>query len=51
MYHRRYMSDGEKRVSAHFFVQERTGNEPVRDWLLDLPKADRRKIGVDIKTG
>jgi phage-related protein len=44
------MRDGEKRISAHFFAQKGTGNEPVRDWLLDLPKADRRKIGVDIKT-
>lgn len=44
------MSEDEKRVRARFYVQERTGNEPVRDWLLSLPKADRKKIGVDVKT-
>lgn len=27
-----------------------TGNQPVREWLLDLPDADRKLIGEDIKT-
>jgi phage-related protein len=44
------MSEDEKRLPARFYAQEGTGNEPVRDWLLSLPKADRKKIGVDIKT-
>ena len=44
------MSGDEKRVPARFYRQEGTGNEPVRDWLLELPRADRKKIGVDIKT-
>jgi len=26
-----------------------TGNEPVRDWLLELPKADRRVVGIGLK--
>ena len=38
-----------KRVSAVFY---RTGDgaEPVRTWLKSMAKADRFKIGVDIKT-
>jgi phage-related protein len=27
-----------------------TGNEPVREWLNDLPKEDRKTIGTDILT-
>jgi phage-related protein len=30
------------------FYSTRSGNEPVRDWLKDLPKEDRRAIGEDI---
>ena len=26
------------------------GNEPVRTWLLELPRDDRRAVGFDIKT-
>lgn len=26
------------------------GNEPVRDWLLSLPRDDKKIIGADIKT-
>jgi hypothetical protein len=32
------------------FYKTESGNEPVRDWLRDLPKADRQAIGEDIKT-
>ena len=38
-----------KKLRARFFRQE-SGNEPVRDWLLGLPAADRRLIGFDIQT-
>jgi hypothetical protein len=38
-----------KRVPVRFFRTE-GGNEPVRDWLLDLPKEDRTLIGEDLKT-
>jgi len=31
------------------FFQTETGNEPVRDWLHDLPKPERWSIGSDIK--
>ena len=39
----------EKRLPAHFYRTER-GNEPVREWLRDLGKDDRRIIGADIMT-
>jgi phage-related protein len=38
-----------KKLRARFFRQE-SGKEPVRDWLLGLPEADRRLIGFDIQT-
>ena len=38
-----------KRVQARFFAAD-SGNEPVRDWLRELPVEDRRAIGRDIKT-
>jgi phage-related protein len=37
----------EKRLPAEFYRTER-GNEPVREWLRDLEKDDRRIIGADI---
>ena len=38
----------EKRVPLVFFRTE-SGSEPVREWLLELPKADRRALGVGLK--
>ena len=32
------------------FFQTETGREPVREWLKDLPKEERRIIGEDIMT-
>ncbi len=32
------------------FFQTETGREPVREWLKDLPKDERRIIGEDIMT-
>jgi phage-related protein len=43
------MTDEDKRVPALFFQTE-GGTEPVRDWLKELSKADRKIIGADIKT-
>jgi len=37
-----------KRIPLVFFRSD-TGNEPVRDWLLELPKADRRVLGIGLK--
>jgi phage-related protein len=41
------MSDGEKKLNVLFF-QTGSGNEPVREWLLLLPKDERKVIGDDI---
>jgi phage-related protein len=37
-----------KRLPARFYESE-SGNEPVREWLKKLSKADRTKVGEDIK--
>lgn len=38
-----------KRIHVKFFKSE-SGNEPVKDWLNDLPKIEKKAIGADIKT-
>lgn len=38
-----------KKIPAIFYRTE-AGNEPVRDWLKDLDRDDRRLVGVDIAT-
>ncbi|WP_024699003.1 type II toxin-antitoxin system RelE/ParE family toxin [Pseudomonas avellanae] len=35
--------------SVKFFCTE-AGNEPVREWLTDLLRDDRKAVGTDIKT-
>jgi phage-related protein len=30
------------------FYHAKSGNEPVREWLKDLSREDKRKIGEDI---
>ena len=42
------MMDSAKRVPLVFFRTE-AGGEPVREWLLELPKLDRRIVGVGLK--
>ncbi len=32
------------------FYRVESGNEPVREWLKDLSREDKRKIGENIKT-
>jgi phage-related protein len=32
------------------FYKTQGGNEPVRDWLLELPGVDRKTFGQDMKT-
>ena len=39
----------ERPLKVVFFKTE-AGNEPVRDWLKDLPKEDCKVIGADILT-
>ena len=41
--------DNEPILDVVFYKTE-SGNEPVREWLKDLTKADRQAIGEDIKT-
>ena len=36
-------------LTVRFYVSGQ-GNEPVRDWLRNLPAEDRKAIGEDIKT-
>jgi len=31
------------------FFRTDSGSEPVREWLLELPKADRRVVGLGLK--
>ncbi len=38
-----------KKVPAAFY-QLPSGKEPVRDWLIELPKEDRVILGADIAT-
>ena len=38
------------RLLPAVFFRTETGREPVREWLQDLPKAERKIIGVDIMT-
>jgi phage-related protein len=38
------------RPLAVVFFRTETGNEPVRDWLKELSKEHRKKIGEDILT-
>ncbi|MBB87259.1 MAG: hypothetical protein CMP06_08175 [Xanthomonadales bacterium] len=38
-----------KVISVKFY-RSGNGNEPVREWLLDLPESERRAIGTQIKT-
>jgi phage-related protein len=42
------MIDRSKKVTARFYLTA-TDRSPVREWLLGLPKDDRRVIGKDIQ--
>jgi phage-related protein len=42
------MRDIPKRLPARFY-RTASGREPVREWLKELPPADRRILGEDIK--
>ena len=37
-----------KRITARFYLTP-AGANPVRDWLMSLPIADRQQIGHDIR--
>jgi len=38
-----------KIICVKFYCSS-NGNEPVKDWLLELDRKDRQSIGTDIKT-
>lgn len=38
-----------KRVQAFFFTSQ-GGREPVKEWLMDLPRVDRRELGRGLMT-
>jgi len=38
-----------KKIEVRFYASP-TGNEPVRDWLKELPSDERKIVGKDIKT-
>lgn len=38
-----------KKLQVNFFKSS-SGKEPVREWLMELNKEERRQIGEDIKT-
>jgi phage-related protein len=42
------VTDSDKRIPLVFFRTE-AGSEPVREWLLELSKTDRRTIGAGLK--
>jgi phage-related protein len=42
------MIDRSKKITARFYLTP-MGRNPVRQWLLELPREDRRIIGKDIQ--
>jgi len=42
------MIDRSKKIVGHFYTTA-SGRRPVREWLLDFSKPDRRVIGKDIQ--
>jgi phage-related protein len=42
------MIDRSKKVTARFYLTA-TGRKPVREWLIELSREDRRAIGKDIQ--
>lgn len=43
-------ADSGEPVLKVVFYRSQVGNEPVREWLLSLDRADRKTIGQDVKT-
>lgn len=48
LYHNRYITYMQKTIRARFYRNPDTGTQPVKDWLLELPEEERRRIGRDI---
>jgi phage-related protein len=47
--HQNWYSVWKPKLAVRFYLSG-VGSEPVRDWLMALPKRARRTIGEDIKT-
>lgn len=43
------MADFAKNKINLYFYKTESGNEPVREWLKDLPETERRLIGLDLQ--
>jgi hypothetical protein len=43
-------TDGNEPILDVIFYKTEAGNEPVREWLKNLPRNDRKTIGEDLKT-
>jgi phage-related protein len=43
-------TDDNEPILDVIFYKTEAGNEPVREWLKNLPRDDRKTIGEDIKT-
>lgn len=43
-------TDDNEPILDVIFYKTEAGNEPVREWLKNLPRNDRKSIGEDIKT-
>jgi phage-related protein len=41
---------GPKKILQAVFFLTKTGKQPVRDWLMDMDRDDRKSIGEDIAT-
>lgn len=39
---------GTQRIEVVFY-RSAAGNEPVREWLIDLPEGHRRAVGQDLQ--
>lgn len=44
------MDESRQPILTVAFYRSASGNEPVREWLLELGREDRRSVGFDIKT-
>jgi phage-related protein len=44
------LQESKEPVLQVVFYRTEAGNEPVRQWLKDLKREDRRTIGQDVKT-
>lgn len=38
-----------KKITVKFYKSD-AGKEPVKEWLLELNKEDKKIVGVDVKT-